>query len=186
MTTSGTVRTMSWILGFLIGGMWVGEVFLGNLGGTSVFGNLREFHPHIYAMARLFVLGAVGLTALGSIVAAYRTGSIGAALRVGIWSGVISGAITCVTIMSITILFHEAMMKDSSNIHEFARSAHRTPTEAELSAFLYRDALGGGLNHIWIGPLLGLTIGGIGAIIGKSLRHIGSTLSASKSPLPGQ
>jgi hypothetical protein len=29
------------------------------------------------------------------------------------------------------------------------------------------DALGGMLMHILIGPLLGVTVGGIGAIIGK-------------------
>jgi hypothetical protein len=63
------------------------------------------------------------------------------------------------------------MMKDPSNIHEFARSAHRPPTEAELSDFLYWDALAGGVNHISIGPLLGLTIGGIGALIGKLVRQ---------------
>jgi hypothetical protein len=162
-----TVRPLSWVFGFLIGGMWVGEVLLGNLGGTSVLGNLREVHPRIYAMAPWLALWAFGLTALGGLVAGYRTGSIGAALRVGIWSGVISGVITFATIMSITCLFHDAMMKDPSNIHEFARGAHRSPTKAELSSFLYSDAFAGGVNHIWIGPLLGLTIGGVGAIIGK-------------------
>jgi hypothetical protein len=73
--------------------------------------------------------------------------------------------------LAITILFHGAMMQDASNTHEFARSAHRSPTEAELSRFLYWDALGGGLNHIWIGPMLGITVGGIGAIIGKLTRN---------------
>jgi hypothetical protein len=34
-------------------------------------------------------------------------------------------------------------MKDPENIREFALSAHRAPTEAELSGFLYWDALGG-------------------------------------------
>jgi hypothetical protein len=151
--------------------MWIGEVLLGNLGGTSVFGNLRELRPSIYAMAPLFALGAVGVTAVGGAVAAYRTGSIGAALRVGVWSGVISGAMTALTGLSITVLFHHAMMMDPSNVHEFARSAHRPPSEAELSAFLYWDALGGGLNHTWIGPLLGVTIGGAGAVIGKLARQ---------------
>jgi hypothetical protein len=162
-----TVRHLSWVFGFLIGGMWMGEVLLGNLGGTSVLGNLREAHPRVYAMAPWLALCAVGLTALGGLVAAYRMGSIGAALRVGIWSGVISGVITFATLMSITILFHDAMMKDPSNIHEFARVAHRSPSEAELSSFLYSDAFAGGVNHIWIGPVLGLTVGGVGAIMGK-------------------
>ena len=63
-------------------------------------------------------------------------------------------------------------MKDLSNVHEFARSAHRAPTEAELSHFLYTDSIAGGFNHIWIGPLLGLTVGAVGALIGK-LAHGG-------------
>lgn len=162
---------MSWFFGFLIGGMWMAEILLGNLGGTSVMGNLHQFHPRVYALAPWFALAAVGTTALGGLVAAYRTGSIGAALQVGVWSGLISGAIVCVTGMSITILFHDAMMQDPSNLHEFALSAHRPPTRAEFSNFLYWDALAGCVNHLWIGPLLGLTAGGIGALCGKLVRN---------------
>jgi hypothetical protein len=75
-----------------------------------------------------------------------------------------------VTIMSITILFHDAMMNDPSNIHEFALSAHRSPTKAELSSFLYSDALAGEVNHLWSVPLLGLTVARISALIGKAVR----------------
>jgi hypothetical protein len=71
----------------------------------------------------------------------------------------------------MVMLFHEALMLDPSNIHEFARTAHRVPTEAELSNFLYWDALGGALNHLWIEPLLGLTVGAVGAIFGKWQRE---------------
>jgi hypothetical protein len=49
-------RKLSTILGLLIGGMWMGEILLGNLGGTSVFGNLRDVHPRVYAMAGWFAL----------------------------------------------------------------------------------------------------------------------------------
>jgi hypothetical protein len=172
VTVTPSVRTMSWIFGFLIGAIWMAEILVANLSGTSVFGNLNEIHPRVYATAPWLALGAVALTALGGLVAAYRTGSIGAALRVGVWSGLISGAIALVTILSITLLFHDAMMKDPSNVHEFARSAYRSPTEAELSNFLYTDALAGGVNHIWIGPVLGLIVGGSGALIGKSARKV--------------
>jgi hypothetical protein len=90
-------KCLSIFFGLLIGGMWIGEVLLGNLGGTPVFGNLRDFHPHIYALAPWFALGAVGVTLVGGLVAAYRTGSIVTALRVGVWSGLISGVIVFVT-----------------------------------------------------------------------------------------
>lgn len=167
MTPSRTIRNLSWTFGLLIGGMWVGEVLLGNLGGTSVLGNVRDLHPHVYGIALLCAIGAVIVTAVGGAVAAYRTFSIASALRVGIWSGMISGAIAAVACMGITVLFHDAMMTDPSNIHEFARSALRPPTQAELSAFLYWDAVGGAFNHLWIGPLLGIMIGGPGAVLGR-------------------
>ena len=104
---------------------------------------------------------------MGGLVAAYRIGSVAAGLRVGVWSGLISGAIAFPTGVTIVILFQNAMMKDPSNIHEFSLSAHRSPTEAELSDFLYSDMVGGMVAHLFIGPLLGVTVGGIGAIIGK-------------------
>jgi hypothetical protein len=164
-------KRLAIIFGLLIGAMWMGEVLLGNLGGTSVLGNLRDFHPSIYALAPLFAWGAVAVTAVAGLLTAYRTGSIGVALRVGLWSGLISGAITFAAGMSIILLFHDAMMKDPSNIHEFARGAYRVPSEAELSRFLYWDGLAGGVNHLWIGPLLGVTVGGIAAVAGKHLRR---------------
>jgi hypothetical protein len=39
---------------------------------------------------------------------------------------------------------------------------------AELSHFLYFDALAGGVNHLWIGPLLGVTVGALGAVAGRA------------------
>jgi hypothetical protein len=160
-------KRLSITFGLLIGAMWMGEILLGNLGGTSVFGNLRDLHPRVYAIGGWCALGAVVFAGFGGLVAAYWSGRISLALRVGVWSGLLSGGIVFVTLMCVVILFHAAMMSDPSNIHEFARTAHRAPTETELSNFIYRDALGGVLNHLWIGPLLGLTVGGIGAVFGK-------------------
>jgi hypothetical protein len=168
-TRSGIMeRRLSLLFGLLIGGMWIGEVLLGNL---------RDAHPRIYALAPVFALAAVGVTLFGGMVAAYRANSIPAALRVGVWSGLLSGAITLGTIFAITLLFHNAMMGDPANLREFARSAHRLPSTAELSRFLYTDALGGGLNHLWIGPFLGITVGAVGALFDKWQRQ--SELQAS-------
>jgi hypothetical protein len=160
-------KRLSITFGLLIGAMWAGQILIGNLGGTTVFGHLRDMHPRVYALGGWCAAGAVVLAGLAGLVAAYWTGRIPVALRVGVWSGLLSGGIVFVTLMSVVILFHGAMMGDPSNIHEFARTAHRVPAETELSSFLYRDALGGALNHLWIGPLLGLTVGGIGSIFGK-------------------
>jgi len=164
-------KRLSLLFGLLIGAMWIGEVLLGNLGGTAVLGNLRDAHPRIYALAPVFALAAVGITLFGGMVASYQTNSIPAALRVGVWSGLLSGTITLGTILAITLLFHSTMMGDPANLREFARGAHRLPSTAELSRFFYTDALGGGLNHLWIGPFLGVTVGAVGALFGKWQRQ---------------
>lgn len=148
----------------------MGLMLLGNPGGTSVFGYVRELHPSIYALNRLFWAGALGGILPAGIIASYRIGSIRAALRVGVFAGLISGAIVFVTLMGMRFLFHNAMMLDRSNIREFALNAHRGPTQAEPSKFLYTDALGGALNMMWICPLLGITLGGLGAVAGKLMR----------------
>lgn len=176
MSKPHAIRILCRNYGLLIGAMWVGEIIVGNLGGTAILGNIRDSHPAIYAMAPRFALAAVIITGVAGLVAAYRTGSIQVALRVGVWSGLISGAIACVVVILVTILFHKAMMSDASNIHEFSLTAHRAPSQAELSSFLYRDALGGGLNHLWIGPLLGVIVGGFGAILGRSARRADANL----------
>jgi hypothetical protein len=167
VTLIAVEKRLSIFFGLLIGGMWMGEVLMGNLGGTSVFGNLRDSAPRLYALAAWFAVGAVSITAIGGLVTAYRTGSVATAPRVGVWGGLVSGVIVFVTGATIVVLFHDAMMKDPSNIHEFSLSAHHPPTQPELSDFLYSDMVTGMVAHLFIGPLLGVTVGGIGAIIGE-------------------
>jgi hypothetical protein len=166
-------RRLGLIFGLISGGLWMGLLLLGNLGGTSVFGNIRDTRPRVYGLLMpWFGYGGLMVPVLMGLAAAYRADvNIRAAFRVGLWSGFISGAICgiicLVTIMPLPFLFHDAMMRDPSNIHEFARSAGRPPTQDELSHFLYWDTLAGGFNMLWLGPLVGLTAGAIGAVLGK-------------------
>jgi hypothetical protein len=75
------------------------------------------------------------------------------------------------------------MMKDPSNIREFARSAHHMPSEEELSSFIYTDGFAGGLNHVWLGPLLGIIVGGIGAVLGRAMRR-SEPISIDRASIP--
>jgi hypothetical protein len=145
----------------------MGYVLALNLDGIAVFGNSM----HVYAMTPWFVAGAIALTALSGFVAAHRTGCMSVAMGVAFWSGVISAAITIVTVIVINILFHNAMMQDPATIREFIRAVHHTPSNTELSDFILTDALGGCAMQLWIGPLLGLVIGGTGALVGKTTRN---------------
>jgi hypothetical protein len=160
-----TERNMSWIFGSLMGSMWMGYVLALNLDG------LLGRSTHAYALTPWFLAGAMVFTASSGFLAAYWTGSGGTAMGVAFWSGVISAAITIVTVIVINTLFHDVMMQDSSTIRAFIRAVHHAPTNTELSDFIWTDALGGCVMQLWIGPLLGLVIGGPGALVGKIVRN---------------
>jgi hypothetical protein len=139
-------RRLILIFGVLIGLMWMGEVVFGNLGDTVILGNLRTFHFHAYrVIGWSFVSGALALTVLAGLVGAYRIGGIQAGLSVGVWSGLISGAITLVTILLVTVLFRNSLLMAPSNIAEFAGSAPR----------MYADALGAALTTYGLGCFWG-------------------------------
>jgi hypothetical protein len=88
-------------------------------------------------------------------------------LRVAIWSGLISGAITLATLIGMTAGFFDASRQSPSDLAEFARSGDQS-----LPHFLYVNALAGGLNHLWIGAALGVILGSIGATAGKPFYRI--------------
>jgi len=156
-------RRLNLIFGLLIGVMWMGEVIFGNLGDTTVLGNVRTFHFNTYRIVGwAFIGGALALTAVAGFLGAYRSGRAREGVLVGTWSGLISGAITLATIMAITVLFRDSLLLAPSNVKEFAGSAQA----------MFWDAFGAGVNHMWIGPLIGVTIGGVGAAAGKWLHKV--------------
>jgi hypothetical protein len=158
------IRRLSVFFGILIGAMWMGEVIFGNLGDTYVLGNFRTFHVHASRMVGWsFICGALAFTVLAGFYTAYRSGNTGAALQVAIWSGLIGGAIMLLTLVGMTVLFLDALRQSPSNLAEFAKSGDQS-----FSRFLCMDALGGGLNHLWIGAGLGVVLGSVGAFMGRA------------------
>ena len=61
------------------------------------------------------------------------------------------------------IAFHDAMMKDPGNVHEYQLSTRTPPpTEEQLSDFIYADALEGSVIMMFECPLAGTILGAIG------------------------
>jgi hypothetical protein len=157
------IRRLSLVFGLVIGMMWMAEILFGNLGDTSILGNLRTFHFHAYRIVGWsFIWGALVFTALSGFYTAYRTGNAGAAIRVAVWSGLISGAIALVTLVGMTAIFLNALSHSPSDLAEFATSGDQS-----FSHYIFFEALAGGLNHLWIGPMLGVILGSLGAAAGR-------------------
>jgi hypothetical protein len=165
------VRKLSWIFGVLVGIMGTAMFMTGNLFGTPIFAHLRGLHPYLFRLPWpiWFIEGGIASLALAGVITACRTRSLMAAIRVGTVSGLIGSSILFMSGMGMTIVFHDAMMKDPGNVHEYLLSSPEAPTEGQLSNFLYMDALAGALNMMWITPLAGAILGSIGGGTGMLL-----------------
>lgn len=170
----------------------------GNLFNTPVFEHLRGLYPSFFALPwwHWFLRGGIASLTLAGLVTVLRTRSFRAALKVGALSGLISNSILFITGMGMTIAFHDAMMKDPGNVHEYQLSTPTPPTEEQLSDFIYSDALEGSLIMMFEGPLAGAILAAIGGGSGMILllafparsRSGGSNLSTKMrsgvTPLP--
>ncbi len=137
-----------------------------------MFAQLRELYPHFFGLPWghwFFVWGAPIVLALAGTVTACRTPSFVAAVQVGALSGLIGSSILFITGMGMNIAFHDAIMKDPVAVHEYELSMPTPPTPAQVSSFVYWDALGGVLQMMWITPLAGMILGSIGGGGGKLL-----------------
>jgi hypothetical protein len=158
------VRKLSWTFGLLVGAMLTAMSATGNLFGTPIFAHLREFHPYLFGLSWpiWFTEGGITVLALAGVVTTCRTRSFVAALKVGALSGLIGSSILFVTGMGMTIAFHDAMMEDPGNIHEYELSSPTPPTQEQLSDFIYSDAEEGSFIMLFEGPLAGTILGAIG------------------------
>ena len=115
--------------------------------------------------------GAWGIIALLILIAScaqsLRTQRFASAVHVGLWSGLISGLISCLMGLFLVIGCMHCLLRDPLNIQEYAvRGAAEHSTEGTYFAY---DTMAGALGHLSIlrvamGVLLG-AIGGLFALL---------------------
>jgi hypothetical protein len=143
--------------GLLVGVFWI---LLGTGADLGVGAAAIVFGPVI-----LLLMLMTGMT-VGE-----RTGNIRPALRTALHSGLLSGAICFIGFLAATAVFLNVMMRDPANVRDFVRHTGHLPARIELWKFLYRDALGGALNMLWISPMLTILFGGAGGVLGRAMRR---------------
>ena len=99
------------------------------------------------------------LTVIVSLLASRQTGLRQTGIWVGVWSGLISGLITYTGLMLIG--YSGRLANDPQTIQQAAKNG-----VSDITAFSVADSLVAAINHLWIGPLLGLVCGVIGSLIG--------------------
>lgn len=158
--TSSTDSDSAWIAnrgltwGIWITGFWLIEIVTGNL-----------FNPN-YSIIRLvyFSSSMIAFTAplLAGALATKQSASVRAGTLVGLWSGVVSGPLTFLILMTVTYLFLNTLLRDPENLLQFHGSG-----APDLITFIIGDSLAGATGHLVIGLILGPGLGAVGAIIGQ-------------------
>ena len=167
--TNSRAQSTTYILGqglffgLVIGLLWVIEVVTGNLNFANAdWANVLYFGSMLVVLIVTFAAGFRG---------AQQSARTIAGIQVGLWSGMISSLITFIALMLITYLFQAKLQAIPQNMQEYLRSG-----APDFTTYLVSDSLAGATNHLWIGPFLGLVIGGIGSVIGKALANSASKL----------
>jgi hypothetical protein len=147
-------QSLKW--GLLIAGFWLIEMVTGNLLDARS-GTVRTLYFGSSLLAFMLPLFA-------GIWGSRKSGRVRAGMLMGLWSGIVSGLLAFLILMTITYLFLNIMRSDPQNVLQFQGSGAR-----DLTTFVVGDSLAGATGHLVIGPVLGSGLGLVGGVIGKAL-----------------
>jgi hypothetical protein len=149
---------MKW--GLLIGGLWAIEIWAGNIANPQP--GVAEFV--IQFVYRVSIVGTLLATLLGAAIASRQTGRFSTGVWVGLWSGMLSGLIVFGTFIILTDIVPQSVQPDPQLMSAFVRSGF-----TNYAAFSMSDSLEAMINHLWLGPFLGLIFGAIGGLVGQGI-----------------
>jgi hypothetical protein len=158
--------TGSW-LGGITGILWVFEIGFNNFADPRIStGRARFFVDNCFwAIIALAILAA-------SFARAWKSRRIGAGVRVGLWSGYISGTMACLMAFFLILFGMRFLQRDPINISEYAARASGAPPTGMAAYFAY-ETMAGGMGHLFVlGIGMGLVLGLLGGLVGKALGEV--------------
>jgi hypothetical protein len=143
----------------VLGVLWLIEISINNFIAPPL--PLRDNIDNIF-------WAAIALSILVlAIISAYRARSLLQGIKVGTWSGFVSGLIACCTALSMIVFGMHFITHDPLNIAEWGVRQAGSPAPGIASYFAYETFAGGFLHLIVLGIAMGALLGVAGGLIGK-------------------
>ncbi len=139
--------------GLLAGLFWIGEIVADNIVATPM-----------RLIGIICIVGVLVVTFLGGVYGAWHTKTFRFGLRIGLWSGMLSSLVAWIIVMFLTYILMERLQHYPQYIQGFAHSG-----DPDIMTYLVKNAIFASAAHLVFGPLLGLALGALGALLGKAL-----------------
>jgi len=112
------------------------------------------------------IVGVLLVAFLGSLHGVLHTRSFAYGLRIGLWSGMLSALISCFVLLLLTYLLLGRLQLYPQYVQEFVHSG-----DLNITNHIVKNAILASAGHIVLGPLLGLALGALGALLGRTIVH---------------
>jgi hypothetical protein len=146
-------------VGLAVGVLWFAEISMNNFIAPPL--PLRDTLDDIFwFLVALFIF-------IYAAFKAYRTQSVVYAVKVGAWSGLMSGFVACLTALLVIVFAMPYMMQDPLNITEWAARGASGNGPTMAAYFAYESFAGAFLHLLVLGLGMGGVLGVVGGVLGK-------------------
>lgn len=147
--------------GFILGLLWVIEISFNNFVPPDIStGAARGIVDNVFWA--IIAIGILGLSAMG----AYRTRRVWPGIRIGAWSGFVSGLVACLMGLLLVVIWMRFLLRDPLAISEWDAlgAANGAP---DMATYLAYETMTGAIGHLTVlGVAMGVLLGLIGSLIG--------------------
>ena len=155
LLATGRSAPLGALFGVLVAGLWVVELWAGNLASAG---------PLTTVAYRGSILGTLAATLAGGFLGGVRLGRLADGASVGAWSGMFGGLVVCALAVWAGAFSATVQTADPQALAEFQRSH-----ASDLTTYLVGDWLAAGIGHLVIGLVVGSVLGLMGGAVGAAV-----------------
>jgi hypothetical protein len=168
LANAGPIYTLGVRGGLVLGLLWVVEISFNNVVPPEISTGAARFIVDNAAWLGIW-LGTVALGFVGSL----RTGRVATGLLIGLWSGLISGGLACLTALLLIVFGMPLLLRDPLNQAEWIKYGAEDGAPDMATYFAYETLAGAFWHLVFLGVLAGGALGGFGGLLAVSgRRHV--------------
>jgi|WetSurMetagenome_2_1015567.scaffolds.fasta_scaffold02033_4 hypothetical protein len=151
-------------IGLYIGLLWTIEISINNF--------IRPGLPQRDIIDNAFWAVIALMILIRTFLESYKSGRFDSGFKTGFWLGLSSGAVACLSALTLIVFGMKFILLDPLNIKEWVDTRGSIETPGMYIYFAYQT-FAGAIMHLYVlGIIMGLLLGTLGGLTGKFLKLI--------------